>query len=297
MRIVHVVATALIVSLGFVVTVGRAAPEATETQERPFLLALRGNVVTINYTPGALDRAVHVQRRLELLAYDFSRWTGVEVKLRVFVLSRDEWTKFGFMLPYGLPGRIGESTLAVPSYGDATTVELWNRIRGVPLVPLPGIPLKGTAEEAASLALSDLMMEVEAARVLLSIGGVRGETPWLHQILAHLLARAAFERYEAPRMSEIDALFASLGQQVPAPLPIERYAPGLDLDSFLWFESRFNDGARTVMESGKKNETKALIKQAMKSSRALTQQAFFDLHPEMRHWLADTFVTTAVPGG
>lgn len=278
------------------ITVARA-----QSGGQPFLLALRGETVMLNYTPGALDRAVHVQQRLELLGSDFERWAGAEAQLRVFVLSREEWGKFGFHLPYGLPGRIRGSTLAVPSFGDAGTVRLWTDIRGFPPPPLPGIPMKGTAEEAATLAFSDLVMEVEAARVLLAVGGIRGTVTWLHQVLAHLMARRAFDRYEEGRMVEIDAFFEGLGRGVQGPLPLDRYAQGLDLETLLWFESRFYDGARAVMATGKKNHAKALVKRAKKNGGALTEEIFFELYPEMRGWLAETFppaaAATAAPGG
>lgn len=287
------VGVVLLSALGFGGVV-RAAP-SPQSEQQPFLLALRGQSVVLNYTPGALDRAVHVQRRLELLSTDFSRWSNVQVRLRVFVLSRDEWGHFGFHLPYGLPGRVSGTTLAVPSYGDAGTVELWTQIRGFPPPPLAGIPMKGTAEEAASLALSDLLMEVEAARVLLSLGGLQGEVSWLHQLMAHSLARSAFEAYESGRLAEIDAFFDSLGSGIETPLPLNRYAAGLELETLLWFESRFQDGARVLLASGKKNEAKGLLKQAAKSGGELTESLFFELFPEMRGWLETTFAADVTP--
>lgn len=295
MRLLARLAPVILVPLGLfaaVATAERDPRAGGTTAERPFLLTLRGDIATLNYTPGSLDRAVHVQQRLELLGHDFSRWAEHGAKLRVFVLSRDEWARFGFLLPYGLPGRIGDNTLAVPSYGDEETVRLWAEIRGEPLEPLPGRPLKGTAVEAAGLALSDLMMEVEAVRVLLASAGLRGESQWLHQVLAHLVARTAFQRYEEPRLPQIDAFFASLGRRVTAKLPVERYAPGLDLEDFLWFESRFYDGARRLMESGKKSDAKALLKRARKNDGMLTTAAFFELCPHMRGWLPETFSAT-----
>jgi hypothetical protein len=267
-----------------------AASQPSIAQEaQPFLLALRGQSVIINYTPGALDRAVHVQRRLELVANDFARWSGTRSRLRVFILSRDEWGQVGFHAPFGIPGHIPDATLAVPSYGDAGTVELWTRVRGVELAPLPGTPIKGTAQEAASLALSDLLMEVEAARVLLSVAQLRGESPWLHQVLAHLIARQAFETYETARMPEITAFFDSLAGRVRSPLALDRYTPGLDLETLLWFESRFQDGAREVMASGGRNQAKQLVKRAGKTGGVLTEADFFARFPEMRDWLARSF--------
>lgn len=265
-----------------------AVAQSQEEQEAPFLLTLKGSSVIVNYTPGGLDRAYHIQARLQLLAADFSKDVKNPLRLRVFVLNRDEWARFGFGVPYGLPGRIRGSTLAVPWMGDEGTVQLWTQIQGFPPPPLRGIPLKGTAEQAATLALTDLLTEVEAARLLMSMGGVRGEKPWVHQVLAHLVARGAFQRYEGPRMPQIDAFFDGLGRG-ERQIPLERYAGGLDLRTLLWFESSFQDGARRVLANGKRNEASAIVKMVRKSGGMLTERALLERHPELRTWLVETF--------
>jgi hypothetical protein len=267
---------------------GPVSATPQESQPPPFLLTLKGASVIVNYTPGGLDRAYHVQRRLELLVEDFTKSVKNPLRLRVFVLNRDEWSEFGFGLPFGLPGRIRASTLAVPWLGDEGTIELWTRIMGSPPPPLPGIPMRGTAEEATTLAYSDLLTEVEAARALMTMGGVRGEIPWVHQVLAHLLARDAFIRYEGPRLAEIDGFFADLGRSQPI-APLERYVEGLDLETLLWFESRFQDGARRVLENGKRNEAREIIKMARKAGGTLTEGALLGRHPQLIGWLAEAF--------
>lgn len=254
----------------------------------PFLLTLRGGSVVVNYTPGGLDRAYHVKARFELLASDFSKWVRNPIRLRVFVLTRDEWSQFGFGVPYGLPGRIRGETLAVPWAGDDGTVRLWTEIRGEPPPPLPGIPLRGTAEEAATLAMADLLTEVEAVRILLTAGGLRGEQPWVHQLLAHLVARAAFARYEGPRLPEIDAFFAGLGTGERS-IALDRYTEGLDLATLLWFESRFQEGARLVLENGKRNEVAEIIKRTRKAGGLLTEAELLERHPQLRGWLDESF--------
>jgi hypothetical protein len=277
--------TAVPVALTIAVAVS-AAPQ--QEKPPPFLLTLKGETVLVNYTPGGLDRAYHVQQRLQLLAEDFVKVVKNPLRLRVFVLNRDEWNEFGFGLPFGLPGRIRMSTLAVPWLGDEGTIELWTRILGAPPPPLAGIPLKGTAEEATTLAYSDLLTEVEAARVLMTMGGVRGEKPWVHQVLVHVLARDAFLRYEQARMGEIDGFFQSLGRSAPM-APLERYAEGLDLETLLWFESRFQDGARRVLENGKRNEVREIVKMTRKAGGMLSEKALLERHPQLISWLAESF--------
>ena len=123
---------------------------------------------------------------------------------------------------------------------------------------------------------------------------MRGEVLWLHQVLAHLVARTAFENYEAGRLPKIDGFFDSLSAKVPERLALDQYAPGLDLDSYLWFESRFHEGARLVMQSTKKNEAKVLLKEAKKSSLAVSEEAFLESFPDMRTWLAESFAPSRV---
>jgi hypothetical protein len=261
---------------------------ASQEDQAPFLLALKGQAAFVNYTPGALDRATHLQRRIELLAVDFSNQIKMALQVRIFILNRDEWAQFGFGLPYGLPGRIRGTTLAVPSLGDEGTIELWTGILGMAPPPLPGIPMKGNAVEASTLAMSDLLTEVEASRLLLSSAGIRGETVWVHQVLAHLVARGAFVRFEAVRMPEIDAFFAQLGLQ-PSKLPLERYSQGLDLKTLLWFESRFSLGARIILEGAKSKEIRKLLRATLKSGGLLTEEALLASYPALQVWLDETF--------
>ena len=263
-----------------------AAPQAPPL---PFLLALKGKATVINYTPGALDRAVHIQRRIELLVVDFSRQIKQQLLVRIFILSRNEWSQFGFGLPYGLPGRIQGATLAVPALGDAGTVSLWTEILGSSPPPLPGIPLKGTAEEASTLAMADLLTEVEAARLLLSLAGIRGDEVWVHQVLAHMVARMAFASYEGPRMGEINAFFEQLahGSENHA---LERYSPGIDLTTLLWFESRFHRGSRVLLEGGHRNGGRGILKRAMKNGGLVTGKELLDRYPRLGEWLESSFV-------
>ena len=266
------------------------APIGAAPQEgpAPFLLALKGKATVVNYTPGALDRAAHIQRRIELLAVDFSKQVKQQLRVRIFILSRDEWSQVGFALPYGLPGRIRGTTLAVPALGDAGTVSLWTGILGSPPPPLPGIPLKGTAEEASTLAMADLLTEVEAARLLLSAAGIRGDEVWVHQVLAHMVARMAFKSYEEPRLGEINAFFERLARGSER-YALGRYSQGLDLATLLWFESRFHRGSRVLLEGDHKNGGRAILKLAMKHGGLVTAQAMLERHPELRDWLAEAF--------
>ena len=84
------------------------------------------------------------------------------------------------------------------------------------------MPVRGTAEEAASLVPSDLLAQVEAARAGFYATGMRTTAPWVEDLVVHLVALAAFERNEAGRMPQVDAFFELLirrGQAEPSKAP------------------------------------------------------------------------------
>ncbi|MEE8277820.1 MAG: hypothetical protein V3R89_03775, partial [Thermoanaerobaculia bacterium] len=68
-----------------------AETAASEAPQLPFLLDLRGKLVGVRYTLGALDRAVRIQQRFEPLALDFGGWSRRPVSFAVLLLSREEW--------------------------------------------------------------------------------------------------------------------------------------------------------------------------------------------------------------
>ena len=94
---------------------------------------------------------------------------------------------------YELPLRTGPAGIVVAVQGDAEAVANWRRWLGVETLPLaPGMPTVGTAEEAAALALADVLLQIEIARALPVRGGVVSQQPWLSDLVAH--AAAVLER-------------------------------------------------------------------------------------------------------
>lgn len=177
------------------------------------------------YSPGSLDRAAHAQERFGLLAESFARWSGKKTLLPLLVLAPDEWSLAGLALPPGLAEATSAGELAVPAWGDQKTVALWVRVLAVAELPAAvgseaGEPVRGTRAEAASLGLADLVAELEGARLLLDRADLRFAPAGCADLVAALVARAAFERYETPRLPELRDLFTRLARRVEGPVAL-----------------------------------------------------------------------------
>ncbi len=192
-----------------------AAPSRAQAS---YLLSLEGPPVTVRYAPGALDRADHVQRRFALLAAELGRRSWRRQLLVVELLAAEDWSRAALPPPFGLPAITAEGALALPAWGTAETVALWHRLLGGRLPSVPGTPMRGSPEEAASLAAADLAGELAASRLLLAAEGISGDRPWVDDLLASALAVSALQRHEKARWPEIRLLFESLARPLDAAL-------------------------------------------------------------------------------
>ena len=273
-----------------------AAPPASQsstqrTGELPFLLDLPGGLVSVRYTLGALDRAVHAQRRYEPLVKDFGDWSQNPIGIAIVLLSRDEWEAAGLRDTYGLPSRLGQRHLALPARGDPGTVELWRRLLGQPLPALQGTPIRGTAEEAASLLLSDLVGEIEAARLLLEAGGYSGEEPWVGLVMAHAVARSALLRNEPGRLTDAERLFALLARSGDGShqSPLDEYSALSDLEERLGFEARFFAAVPVLAGPDDWRVAKKLLKRARSRGGTVTVADLARWYPGITDWLERSF--------
>lgn len=268
-----------------------AATTASEAPQLPFLLELRGEPVSVLYTPGSLDRAVRVQRRFEPLAQDFADWSRHSTGLAIVVLSREEWSAAGLTEPYGLPGRFGERNLALPAWGDPGTVELWRRLLHRPLPALPGAPIRGTPEEAASLFLGDVLGEIDGARLLLEAAGYSGRETWVAEVTAHAVARSAFLRHESGQLGEIEGLFAQFSRSdgESHPPPLDRFSSSGDLEERLWYQARFFEAARVLSRTDDRQAAKKLLKRARKRGGTLAAADLLRWYPGLSDWLEHSF--------
>ena len=246
----------------------------TAETEAPYLLALEGPPATVRYSPGSLDRADRVQRRLARLVAETGHRRLRQQLLVAELLRAEEWRQSGLAEPYGLPAISGTGSLAVPAWGEPEIVELWRRLLDGWLPSSPGTPLRGTPEEAASLEAADLVGEVEASRILLSKLGLTGSEPWVDDLLACTVAASALMRNEPGRWAEVRQLHARLAAR-PEAARDER------LGRLRWIAAVERIGAETG-----KIPSKPLLKLANKRKAPLDAGLLLERFP----WLAETLV-------
>lgn len=249
----------------------------------PFLLDLpvtAERAAAVRYTPGSLDRASHVQDRYSLLAADFGRWSGNKLPLLVILLSREDWQRLRVQLPYGFPVRLSNGTVMLAAWGDAETVRLWSHLLTEGLPALEGTPIRGTGAEASSLLITDLLGQVEAARGLLSRGGIGSPQPRINDFMAHTLALSAVINHDRGRLTALDDIFRQLES---APVEI----PGADskLGGWLRYQSDAYRAARTLATKRGNSAAKLMLKLARKNGGSLSAAELRKRFPEMGPWL------------
>jgi len=259
------------------------ASSASAQVNLPSLLNLHGDLAPVRYTPGALDRAAHVQARLEALAMDFSRWGSQPYVLQGYVLAPEDWAVAGLDRPYGLPERAGARGVAVPAWGDDRSVALW---RGLLHGQMPwgtDMPVRGTPEEAASLSLADLVLQVESARIFVEGERLGGDAPWIGELVAHAVAHQAFASHEAGRLDEIAEVWTRLGGGNP---DLATCAASVgDPATTLACDARFAAGASILFAEDRMKTVRRLQKLAKK--RGLSEATLVKEYPRLADWLAD----------
>lgn len=167
------------------------------------LLELPSDRVPVHYLPGSLDRATRVQWRLDPSLLRFARLTRRPQKVRVLLLDRERWERLGLREPYGLPVRVGPGSLAVAAIADRVLVETVERLLGGPVPEHEGEPLIGNAKEAGALAVADVLLTLEACYDFVLRVGPQTEDAVTAALLAHWLARLAFEEEGKAQVMEV----------------------------------------------------------------------------------------------
>ncbi len=242
--------------------------------EAPYLLAIEGPPVSVRYSPGSLDRADQVQRRLVRLVAETGHRNLRQPVLLVELLRAEEWRGSGLAEPYGMPAIGGGGTLALPAWGDPETVALWRGLLDGWLPSAPGTPLRGSSEEAASLAGADLVGEVEAGRIVLSRLGLTGGEPWVDDLLACALAVTALQRNEPGRWAEVRQIHAALAAR-PEAARDERFR-----------RLRFVAAADRLGRETGKLPFRPLLKMATKKKVPLTAARLLERYPWLAEWAA-----------
>jgi hypothetical protein len=267
-----------------------AAPLLAATGGRG-LLTLPGDWAPTRYAPGALDRAANVQERFELLAASFARWSDRRISVPLLLVAPEDWAAGEFGVPFGLPAATAARELALPAWGDASTVALWSGLLGAAeLEPsLPGgdeagaaEPVRGTRAEAGSLGLADVTGQLEAARLLVAGTGLDFAPSGCVEVMAALVARAAFGRFEADRLPELRELFGRLAARIEGAMaPTEIRAADPERRLAAWGRLYLVADA-AVGEREASDPAKALLRKAAKRRGPLLLAEVWDRLPEGR---------------
>jgi len=256
-----------------------------------FLLDLPGDRVGVRYSHGSLDRAAQSQDLFDALVEDFRGWTRAKVGLVILLLSRDEWKESGFVYPYGMSEAAGGRGLALPSWGDDRTVELWRGLLGARLPTQPDQPMRGTPEQTASLAIADLIGSIDAARILLQAAGIRGDQPWVEGVISQVVVLSNVQNHHAARLPDVRMVFGNLAQRAggPGAYPLTAAPSPPSLPVRLWYESQFFTGAALLSSPVCKHPAKAIFKQARKNAGLIRAADLMAECPELGTWLESSF--------
>jgi hypothetical protein len=238
---------------------------------------MEGPPVTVRYSPGSLDRASRVQRRMTRLVAESGHRKLLQQLLEIDLLRPEEWRSYGLAEPYGMPAITGSGSLALPAWGGAETVALWQRLLGGWLPSTPGSPMRGSPDETASLEGADLMGEVEASRIVLSRLGIVGNEPWMNDLMACVLAVSAVQRSEPGRWAEVRQFHSRLAVR-PEAAGDQRLA-----------RLRFIAAAERIGSESGSLPSKPLFKMARKAKGPLPPEHLLERYP----WLAE--LRTAAP--
>jgi hypothetical protein len=264
--------------------------------ERSFV-SLYGDVSAVGFQPGSLDRAHHFLERLEVITHWFNKWSGTSVPLVGYLVNREQWVDMGMPGIYGLPVRTSATSIVVPSQGDAETVRMWRSILGVRDLPLnPGEPLMGTSQEAASLAIIDVLAQVEAARGFVGRASLTGDEPWVGEVAAHLTARVLFAEIEPTKLTQIDFIYDQMYQRFGGDghYALAEFRIGglsgevVDTEAWLWFQGAFARAARLVHEARGRKALKHFKKLQARPAR-LTGDNLRHEYPALEGWMATSF--------
>lgn len=257
---------------------GQSIPPA-RSKPLPYLLDIGDMFALVRYSPGALDRASHVQQRFALLAEDFRKWSKQPVPMSAVLLSRTDWEALDLAVPYGLPAHMANGEVALCAWGDHGTVRLWRALLGGELPQLEGHPLYGSRVEASSLLLNDLLAQGVAARALLNRAGFGGVHPDVLNFTAHVIALSASHLHESLSLGAIRRIYsmtapdASLGAPSGDGIWRARLAE----------ERPYYEAAVVLIEKrGVPKAPKALLELLRRKGVLLTTRAVADKFPEVR---------------
>jgi len=266
----------LFVAVVWTLTASIVAALGVQSASTAYLMELPGQRVDVRYAGGSLDRAANLQRRFELMLEAASRWTNTALQLQLVVVDRDDWgSVVGRAIPYGVPTIDHDGSVVVAAQGDQETIALWHGALGLSLPRVQGMPLIGTREEVASLAIGDLLAQLDVARVVLDEAQLRGATPQIEGLLVMATAWNAWGRFEPDRLNEIGAILTQLAS-----------APGAAGPAYSSFvaAARMLPAARQLLEASGHRPLRRLAKLAESGEGTVTACALLKEYDGLRAW-------------
>ena len=245
----------------------------------------------MRYVPGALDRAVHVARRLDLVIGELRGSLEVRVPAhRDRPVARRVGARGPRRAPTDCRSRCRSGRSRCRPSGDAGTVRKWKTWLGTELPDIGGVPLAGTADDASSLMLSDLVLQVEVCELIFGRTPVGAADPWIRGLFSHLAAISLWSAFEPSRMPEIESVWARMRDQIPPLLALEPRrqqsgAPPLAMERWLLSESHLFDGASRAYAAGGPKTFKKLLKTMTKDGKPPTRAQLVAVYPSLAGWL------------
>lgn len=246
------------------------------------LVTLPGDVVTMRYQAGFLDRAARLQFRLEPALKRFDGLGELDrLGVRTYVLSRDEWQRSGLGMPYGVPVRVGHTALAAPADGDDASVRLWADL-GVVLPGVASSSLRGTPQQASALALADVISVLQIAEIAVDRTRLGGDAFWVRGFVTHLAAADHLRREEPDTAQDLAQVWRQVATlRPPRTARLEDYRPEMDLAEWLWFQAAFAQAADSVIE----DEGRGVLRRLRKLGEdGLTGAELIDRYPQLGIW-------------
>ena len=259
------------------------------------LLRLPGDTVTVRYTPGSLDRAANLQRRLELAVRAFKRWVDLKLEVEVYLLSREEWRQARYDVPYGVPVRVDRRGLAAPAEGDDGTVGLWAEMLEGVLPAVAGAPIRGTPQQTATMILADFVTQLQLCEILADEIGIAGDQQWVRGLMSHLASVDLVRRFESVRLADLDAMYQLLSRDAgPRAFSTRDYGPDLELGEWLWFQAQFHRGAQVILAKAGKGSVKKMKQLRKKTDGILHGDLLLRRYDQLDQWYHDSFTSVSL---
>lgn len=253
--------------------------------EGAYLVSLPGDYATVRYTPFSLDRAARLQARLELALRSWERWANRKVAVTTFVLTREEWERSGYTVEYGLPVRVGRAGIAAPALGDDGTVALWSEVLEGMLPQVQGAPMRGTPQQAATMVLADIVVQLLVAEIVIDEVGLAGNANWVRGLNTHVASLDFVRRKEAARLPDLNAMYRLIIERRGEKIMSSRdYQPDLELSDWLYFQACFHFGAQAILSKEGKGALKKLRKLAKKDGGVLQGDRLLRHYDDLDAW-------------